>query len=208
MDKIKLKTDGKHYNELIEKHEKQLADLAELDEYEKQANKEYEKAYSQVMRQYMNADRKDAVAKQQSAECIADARIADEKYEQAIEKYRQAAGRCFELVDATTRTFIAIVVELLHDNIDVLDGMDINGKQVFLALNEALPDDIFVDTNMHKCDTVLRVNGGERNERVRIALQRINIITHIQCCGKQNHFINKKRFLSDYENGKYGNAER
>lgn len=208
MSKIKLKTDGERYNQLIEKCENQLADLAELDEYEKQANKEYEKAYSQVMRQYMDADRKNAVAKQQLAERIAEASIADEKYEQAIEKYKQAAGRCFELVDATARTFIDVVAELIHDNIDVLDSMNINSKQVFLAINEALPEDIFVDTNMKERDTVLRVNGGERNERVRIALQRINVITHIQCCGKHNHLIDKKRFLADYASGKYGNTAR
>lgn len=206
MSKIKLKTDGERYNQLIEKCEKQLADLAELEAYEEQADKEYEKAYSQVMRQYMNADRKDAVAKQQSAERIAEASIADEKYEQAIEKYKQAAGRCFELVDATARTFIAIVAELIHDNIDVLDGMNINSKQVFLAINEALPEDIFVDTNMGDCNAVISVHGGSKNKRVRMELQQIDYGTHILCCGKQDHFISKERFLTDYESGKYRNT--
>ena len=40
MSKIKLKTDGDRYNQLIEKKEKQLADLVALDEHEKQASKE------------------------------------------------------------------------------------------------------------------------------------------------------------------------
>ena len=201
MDKITLKTNGKHYNELIEKREEQLVKLATLEKHEDQADEAYEQAYSQAMRQYSNADRNDAAAKQQFAELMADADKADEKYKQAMK-------RCCEFVDETARTFIAIVVELIHDNIDVLDGMDVNSKQVFLALNEALPEDIFVDTNMKERDTVLRVNGGERNKRVHIALQRINIITHIQCCGKHNHLIDKKRFLADYAMGKYGNTVR
>lgn len=201
MSKIQLKTDGERYNQLIEKREKQLADLATLEEQEEQADEVYEKAYSQAMRQYENADRKDAVAKQQFAERIADADIANEKYEQAMK-------RCCEFVDETANTFIAIVAELIHDNIDMLDGMDVNSKQVFLALNEALPDDIFVDTNMGELNAVLHVHGGSRNKRVRIALQRINLGTHILCCGKQNHFIDKERFLVDYENGKYGNDAR
>lgn len=201
MSKIQLKTDGKRYNQLIEKREKQLADLAQLEEQEEQADEAYEKAYSQVMRQYGNADRNDAAAKQQFAERIADADIANEKYEQAMK-------RCCEFVDETANTFIAIVVELIHDNIDILNGMDVNSKQVFLALNEALPDDIFVDTNMGERNAVIHVHGGDRNKRVRIALQHVNLGTHIMCCSKQNHSIDKERFLADYENGKYENIAR
>ena len=201
MTKIKLKTDGKHYNELIEKREEQLAELITLEKHEEQADEAYEQAYSQAMRQYSNADRNDAAAKQQFAELMADADKADEKYKQAMK-------RCCEFVDETARTFIAIVVELIHDNIDVLDGMDVNSKQVFLALNEALPNDIFVDTNMGEINAVLSVHGGSRNKRVRAELQQIDYGTHILCCGKQDHFINKERFLADYENGKYGNAAR
>lgn len=174
MSKIKLKTDGDRYNQLIEKKEKQLADLVALDEHEKQASKEC----SQAFQRYMDATRENtAYAKQ---------RLADE----------------------TGRTFIAIVAELIHDNIDVLDGMDINSKQVFLALNEALPDDIFVDTNMGDLNAVLHVHGGSRNMLVRKELERIDYGTHILCCGKQDHFISKERFIADYENGKYGNAAR
>ena len=201
MEKITLKADGKHYNELLEKREKQLADLTVLEKHEEQADEEYEKACSQAMRHFETADMKDAAAKQCYNELIDDARIVNEKYKQAVE-------RCSEFADETGRTFIAIVAELIHDNIDVLDGMDINSKQVFLALNEALPDDIFVDTNMSDCNTVLSVHGGSRNMRVRAELQRIDYGTHILCCGKQDHFINKERFLADYENGKYGNAAR
>lgn len=201
MDKITLKTNGKHYNELIEKREEQLAELITLEKHEEQADEAYEQAYSQAMRQYSNADRNDAAAKQQFAELMADADKADEKYKQAMK-------RCCEFVDETARTFIAIVVELIHDNIDVLDGMDINSKQVFLAINEALPDDIFVDTNMGELNAVLSVHGGSRNKRVRAELQQIDYGTHILCCGKQNHFIDKERFLADYESGKYGNDER
>lgn len=201
MSKIQLKTDGKHYNELIEKREEQLAKLATLEEDEDQADKAYEQAYSKAMRQYSNADRNDAAAKQQFTELIADA-------DKANEKYKQAMNRCFEFVDETARTFIAIVAELIHDNIDTLDGIDVNSKQVFLAINEALPDDIFVDTNMGELNAVLSVHGGSRNKRVRAELQQIDYGTHILCCGKQNHFIDKKRFLADYESGKYGNTAR
>lgn len=195
MDKIKLKTDGKRYNELIEKREEQLAKLATLEEHEDQADKAYEQAYQQ----YMSVIRDDsAVLSSQLVEHFAD---ADEKLKQAVE-------RCSELADETGRTFIAIVAELIHDNIDILDGMDVNSKQVFLAINEALPDDIFVDTNMGEINAVLSVHGGSRNKRVRAELQQIDYGTHILCCGKQDHFINKERFLADYENGKYGNAAR
>ena len=203
MAEIKLKTDGKRYNQLIEKREKQLAALAELEAYEKRASK----ACAQAICEYTDADDMDdddtEDEDQQPVERIIDWHVAE-----ADAKYKQATKRCFELVDATAKTFIEVVAELIHDNIDVLDGMNINGKQVFLALNEALPEDIFVDTNMKERDTVLRVNGGERNKRVHIALQRINIITHIQCCGKNSHFIDKKRFLADYAMGKYVNTVR
>lgn len=198
MSKIKLKTDGDRYNQLIEKKEKQLADLVALDEHEKQASKEC----SQAFQRYMDAARENtAYAKQRLAELQADRNRAEENY-------RQATDRCSELADETGRTFIAIVAELIHDNIDVLDGMDVNSKQVFLALNEALPEDIFVDTNMGDLNAVISVHGGSRNKRVCMELQRIDYGTHILCCGKLNHFIDKKRFLADYENGKYGNDAR
>ena len=201
MSKIQLKTDGKHYNELLEKREKQLADLAVLEKHEEQADEAYEKACSQAMRQFETADMRDAAAKQHYNELIDDARIVNEKYKQAMK-------RCSELAEETGRTFIAIVAELIHDNIDVLDGMDVNSKQVFLAINEALPDDIFVDTNMGDLNAVITVHGGSRNKRVRTELERIDHGTHILCCGKQNHFIDKERFLADYESGKYGNTAR
>lgn len=198
MSKIKLKTDGKRYNQLIEKKEKQLADLVALDEHEKQASKEC----SQAFQRYMDAARENtAYAKQRLAELQSDRNRAEENY-------RQATDRCSEFADETGRTFIAIVAELIHDNIDVLDGMDVNSKQVFLALNEALPDDIFVDTNMGDLNAVLHVHGGSRNMLVRTELERIDYGTHILCCGKQDHFISKERFIADYENGKYGNAAR
>lgn len=198
MSKIKLKTDGDRYNQLIEKKEKQLADLVALDEHEKQASKEC----SQAFQRYMDAARENtAYAKQRLAELQADRNRAEENYRQAVE-------RCSELADETGRTFIAIVAELIHDNIDVLDGMDVNSKQVFLALNEALPDDIFVDTNMGDLNAVISVHGGSRNKRVCMELQRIDYGTHILCCGKQDHFINKERFLADYDNGEYGNTAR
>jgi hypothetical protein len=197
MSKIHLKIDGKRYNLLIEKHEKQLVDLAALGEYEKQASK----ACVQVVQQYESVNRNNATANRQLAELLAERHIADEKYKQATE-------RCSALIDDTARTVIDIVVELIHDNIDMLNGMDINDKQAFLAINEALPDDIFVDTNMGERDTVLHVHSGNRNKRVRRALQRIDSDTHINCCNKQGHFIDKKRFLSDYANGKYGNTAR
>lgn len=197
MSKIQLKTDGKHYIKLIEKREKQLVDLTVLEEHEKQASK----ACVQAVQQYESVDRNDATANRQLAELLVERHIADEKYKQATE-------RCSALVDDTARTFIDIVVELIHDNIDMLNRMDINGKQAFLAINEALPDDIFVDTNMGERDTVLHVHSGNRNKRVRRALQRIDSTTHIKCCSKQGHFIEKKRFLTDYANGKYVNTAR
>lgn len=78
MSKIKLKTDGKRYNQLIEKKEKQLADLVALDEHEKQASKEC----SQAFQRYMDAARENtAYAKQRLAELQADRNRAEENCE-------------------------------------------------------------------------------------------------------------------------------
>ena len=165
MSKIKLKTDGDRYNQLIEKKEKQLADLVALDEHEKQASKEC----SQAFQRYMDATRENtAYAKQRLAELQADRNRAEENY-------RQAALSSFALIEETANTFVAIVVELIHDN-------------------------IFVDTNMNERDTVLYVRGGNTNQRVRIMLNRGNIGTQLKFCGRQNHFIDKKRFLDNYGN--------
>lgn len=193
MAEIKLKTNGKHYNQLIEKREKQLVHLATLEEHEEQADK----AYSQAFNRYMTV----AAASPQLAERLTDARMA-------YRKYRQATARCSEFAIETASTFIAIVVELIHDNIDMLDGMDVDSDQVFFALNEALPDGIFVDTDMGEFNAVLNVHGGSRNTRTRMTLQQFKHGTHIPCCGKQSHFIDKERFLTYYENGKYGNFAR
>ena len=187
---IKLKTDGKQYNQLIEKREEQLAHLATLEEHEEQADK----AYSHAFQRYMTV----AAADPQLAERLSDARMA-------YKKYRQATARCGEFANEVASTFIAIVVELIHDNIDMLDGMDIDGDQVFFALNEALPDGIFVDTDMGELNAALHVYGGSKDTRARMALQQFKHETHIPCCGKQNHFIDKERFIAYYENEQYGN---
>lgn len=78
MSKIKLKTDGDRYNQLIEKKEKQLADLVALDEHEEQASKEC----SQAFQRYMEATRENtAYAKQRLAELQADRNRAEENCE-------------------------------------------------------------------------------------------------------------------------------
>ena len=77
MSKIKLKTDGDRYNQLIEKKEKQLADLVVLDEHEKQESKEC----SQAFQRYMDATRENtAYAKQRLVELQADRNRAEANY--------------------------------------------------------------------------------------------------------------------------------
>ena len=193
MNAIKLKTDGERFKQLVEKHEGQMKALLPFEEEKEKAHE----ASCQALREVMRAMEEYSAEAERSLPELE--RIADEAEASCTQVYR----RSMDLLDETVNTCIEIVVELIHDNIDTLDGMNINGKDVFLAINWALPEDIFVGTNMSKKDPVLYVKGSELSSDLCIELQPGNIKTHIMCCNKDGHFVDKSRFLADYENGVY-----
>ena len=193
MTVIKLKTDGERYRQLVEKHTSQMEALIPFEEDKDKANEASRRALWDVMR----AEEEDFA---EAERCLPELeRIASE----AEEVYTQACRRSRDLADETVITCIEVVVELIHDNIDTLDGMNINSKAAFLAINWALPEKIYVETNGSKCDPILYVRGREVSQSVGIGLQPGNIHTHIMCCNKDGHFVDKRRFVADYENGVY-----
>lgn len=193
MTVIKLKTDGELREQAVEKHESQIEMLVPFEEEKDRANEASRRALWDAMR----AEEEDsAEAERRLAELE---RIAGE----AEEVYTQACRRSRDLVDETVITCIEVVVELIHDNIDTLDGMNINSKTAFLAINWALPENIYVETNGSRCDPILYVCGSEVSQSVGIGLQPGNIHTHIMCCNKDGHFIDRDRFLGDYVDGVY-----
>lgn len=193
MTVIKLKTDGERYRQLVEKHESQMEALVPFEEERDKTNEASRRALWDVMR----AEEEDSAEAERRLPELE--RIANE----AEEAYTQACRRSRDLVDETVITCIEVVVELIHDNIDTLDGMNINSKAAFLAINWALPENIYVETNRNKCDPILYVRGSEVSQSVSIGLQSGNIHTHIMCCNKDGHFVDRDRFLGDYANGAY-----
>lgn len=193
MTVIKLKTDGERYRQLVEKHESQMEALVPFEEEKDKANEASRRALWDAMR----AEEEDSAEAERRLPELE--RIASE----AEEVYTQAYRRSRDLVDETVITCIKVVVELIHDNIDTLDGMNINSKAAFLAINLALPENIYVETNGSKCDPILYVRGREVSQSIGIGLQPSNIHTHIMCCNKDGHFVDRDRFLGDYVKGVY-----
>lgn len=193
MTVIKLKTDGERYRQLVEKHERQMEALVPFEEEKDKANEASRRALWDAMR----AEEEDSAEAERRLPELE--RIASE----AEEVYTQACRRSRDLVDETVITCIEVVVELIHDNIDTLNGMNINSKAAFLAINLVLPENIYVETNGSKCDPILYVRGSEVNQSIGIGLQASNIHTHIMCCNKDGHFVDRDRFLGDYVNGVY-----
>ena len=193
MTVIKLKTDGERYKQLVEKHESQMEALVPFEEEKDKANEASRRALWDAMRAE-EEDSAEAERRLPELEMIAS---------EAEEVYTQACRSSSDLVDETVITCIEVVVELIHDNIDTLDGMNINSKAAFLAINWALPENIYVETNGLKCDPILYVRGSEISQSVGIGLQPSNIHTHIMCCNKDGHFVDRNRFLGDYVNGVY-----
>lgn len=193
MTVIKLKIDGERYRQLVEKHERQMEALVPFEEEKDKANEASRRALWDAMRAE-EEDSAEAERRLPELEMIAS---------EAEEVYTQACRRSRDLVDETVITCIEVVVELIHDNIDTLDGMNINSKAAFLAINLALPEKIYVETNGSKCDPILYVRGCEVSQSIGIGLQPSNIHTHIMCCNKDGHFVDRNRFLGDYVNGVY-----
>ena len=189
MTRIDIKTDGTRYNQLVRLHEKQIDALKPYEEREKQAYETYDKAIcDSVMNMPADVD--------EQAELLRNEENATREYRAAIENGRDASKRA-------VATAVELVAELIHDNIDTLDGESLNDKQVFLALNEALPDDIYVSTNKSTTDTVLYVEGGASSLRMAQYLNPNNGNTHIRPCRTDSDTIDKERYMNDYDQGLY-----
>lgn len=193
MKHIDISTDGTHYKYLVSLHEKQIENLKQYEEREKKA---YEARNKSIW---------DTVASCQ--------KTIDEAAEQADEllrsqgqtelEYRAAIADGMEESTWAATTAVALVAELLHDNIDVLDGERLNSKAVFLALNEALPEDIYIATNKDTEDPILYVESGADSPRMCQQLQPCNADTHIRPCRTNSDIISKQRYLNDYDQGIY-----
>ena len=85
----------------------------------------------------------------------------------------------------------------------VLDGKRLNSKAVFLALNEALPENIYITTNKDTEDPILYVESGADSLRMCQHLQPCNTDTHIRPCRTDSDIISKQRYLNDYNQGVY-----
>lgn len=193
MTAIKLRTDGERFKQLVEMHESQIEAFYPLEEEKKVL---YEASCRAIWDLTKAAKEDTADARRRLPEL--------EKISQDAEKAcSRAYHRSEELITAASLVCVDIVAELIHDNIDALDGMDINSKDVFLAINGALPENIFVDTNMRDRNPILYVKGGGASQSLRMKLVPSEIRAHIMCCSKGGHFIDRNRFLSDYEKGEY-----
>lgn len=193
MNRIDIRTDGTCYKQLVSLHEEQIKNLKQYEEREKKA---YEARNKSIW---------DTVASYQ--------KTIDEAAEQADEllrsqgqtelEYRAAIADGMEESTWAATTAVALVAELLHDNIDVLDGKRLNSKAVFLALNEALPEDIYITTNKDTEDPILYVESGADSIRMCQQLQPCNTDTHIRPCRTDSDIISKQRYLNDYDQGVY-----
>lgn len=187
MSHIEISTDGTRYKQLVSLHEKQIETLKPYEEREKKASE----AYNQAVSDSVMAD-----TEEEKAWLLILEENATREYRAAIENGRDASKRA-------VATAVELVAELLHDNIDTLDGECLNDKSVFLSLNEALPDDIYVSTNKSTTDTVLYVEGGASSLRMAQYLQPNNGDTHIRPCRTDSDTIDKERYMNDYEQGIY-----
>lgn len=189
MSHIDIKTDGTHYKQLVGLHERQIEALKPYEEREKQAYEAYDKAIcDSIMNTPADAD--------ELAELLRNEENAIREYRVAIENGRDASKRA-------VATAVELVAELIHDNIDTLDGESLNDKAVFIALNEALPDDIYISTNKSTTDTVLYVESGPSSLRMAQYLNPNNGNTHIRPCRTDSDTLDKERYMNDYDQGIY-----
>lgn len=189
MSHIDISTDGTRYNQLVRLHEEQIRNLKQSEEPENQAYEAYDNAlWDSLTNTSSDAD--------EQAELLRKKEIAEQKYRAVVESGLDASKRA-------VATAVELVAELIHDNIDTLDGESLNNKAVSIALNGALPDDIHISTNKSTKDTVLYVEGGESSRRMRHCLRSSNKATHIRPCRTNSDIISKQRYMSDYYKGIY-----
>lgn len=190
MSHIDIKTDGTRYNQLVRLHEEQIRNLKQSEEPELQAYEAYDKALWDILTNT-------------SADVDADELMELLNKETVAQEYRAAVENGLDASKRAVATAVELVAELLHDNIDILDGERLNDKAVSIALNGALPDDIHIFTNNRPKDTILYVKGGESSFRMRRYLRSYNKATHIHPCRTNSDIISKQRFMSDYYKGIY-----
>lgn len=189
MNHIDIKTDGTRYKQLVSLHEEQIRNLKQSEEPENQAYEAYDNAlWDSLTNTSSDAD--------EQAELLRKKETAEQKYRTVVENGLDASKRA-------VATAVELVAELIHDNIDTLDGESLNNKAVSIALNGALPDDIYISTNKSTKDTVLYVEGGESSRRMRHLLRSSNRATHIRPCRTNSDIISKQRYLFDYYQGLY-----
>ena len=190
MSHIDISTDGTRYNQLVRLHEEQIRNLKQSEEPELQAYEAYDKALWDILTNT-------------SADVAADELMELLNKETVAQEYRAAVENGLDASKRAVATAVELVAELLHDNIDILDGERLNDKAVSIALNGALPDDIHIFTNNRPKDTILYVKGGESSFRMRRYLQSNNKATHIRPCRTDSDIISKQRYMSDYYQGIY-----
>lgn len=193
MNRIEINTDGTHYKYLVSLYEKQLDNLKQYEEREKKAYEALNKSVWDTVTSYQKTP---AEAAEQADELLRSQSRTELEYRTAIKDGME------ESTDAAA-TAVEIVAELLHDNIDTLDGERLNSKAVFITLNEALPENIYIATNKDTEDTILYVESGAGSLRMCQQLQPCNTDTHIRPCRTDSDVISKQRYLNDYDRGVY-----
>lgn len=193
MNHIEINTDGTNYKCLVSLYEKQLDNLKQYEEREKKAAEARKLSVWDTLMSYKEAP---ADTAEQADELL-------RRQAQTEIEYRTAIKDGMEESTDAAATAVEIVAELLHDNIDVLDGKRLNSKAVFLALNEALPENIYITTNKDTEDPILYVESGADSLRMYQHLQPCNTDTHIRPCRTDSDIISKQRYLNDYNQGVY-----
>ena len=193
MNSIKISTDGAYYKQLVRLHKEQIESLKQYEEREKKAAEARKLSVWDTLMSYKEAP---ADTAEQADELL-------RSQGQTELEYRAAIADGMEESTWAATTAVALVAELLHDNIDTLDGERLNSKAVFLALNEALPEDIYIATNKDTEDPILYVESGADSLRMCQQLQPCNADTHIRLCRTDSDIISKQRYLNDYDQGIY-----
>lgn len=193
MKHIDISTDGFNYKQLVRLYKEEIKNLKQYEEREKKAAEARKLSVWDTLMSYNEAPTDTA---EQADELL-------RRQAQTEIEYRTAIKDGMEESTEAATTAVALVAELIHDNIDTLDGERLNSKAVFLALNEALPEDIYIATNKDTEDPILYVESGADSPRMCQQLQPCNTRTHIHPCREDSDIIDKQRFMNNYNQGEY-----
>lgn len=183
MKHIDISTDGFNYKQLVLLYKEEIKNLKQYEEREKKAAEARKLSVWDTIMSYKEAP---ADTAEQADELL-------RRQTQTEIEYRTAIKDGMEESTEAATTAVALVAELIHDNIDTLDGERLNSKAVFLALNEALPEDIYIATNKDTEDPILYVESGADSPRMCQQLQPCNTRTHIHPCREDSDIIDKQR---------------